>query len=643
MTLRRLPTYSRKRCHSGDRCPVIRLILPQYPSITAPSTTCNKFVVISLHTSYSNDMGIPGGFGCTLIAGLISAMLYGLTLLQGRVEWDFRLTYVYYMHYSEDTLTVQLLVAATCILDTLHVSFVCHMLYHYLITNYGVPSSLEYIVWFVCITSENRFRLMKYVRSWPASVIVNLLAILAVQFFFAYKIHYLCPPKVRWLVTAPILLFVVAHFVFGIVTVVVTFIDTNTNVLAQTWYYSVTPSAATVTVAEVLITVSLCVLLYDGGSHAAFPRTKRLVNTLIIYAANRCLLTLLVVIGELAANVDQQASWTMGLNFIVGTPSLNTREYLWSQGSTAASTTIVSALHFAIPPMVSENVGSSKDGGRRSSVREVADTDATTEPAFEKTTMLRRDRPHAFSFSGLRCYDLAEISPPTRPCSSVHAIAKIRFLVPSTIAYCWNKPLSGQMHFFHHDTLRTGCEVADTAFGAAGHDKHSGYGTGCARSPSMWSGEGLRRSGKTESEHPLAIRKLSLCTVIPQVEQRRKALRRHICSWVYDSLWASANRWKRVYRCGLDSLLTFEEEFAAGVDWLDPAMVSDSHHFGRMNVRGKIRNLKTWMEKRGRRARQISFQNQQILKTAKAMEADAPWKKSSYRHNLWVKEGSSRR
>ncbi|KAI6104607.1 hypothetical protein EV401DRAFT_660211 [Pisolithus croceorrhizus] len=290
-------------------------------------------------------------------------------------------TYVYYMHYSEDTLTVQLLVAATCILDTLHVSFVCHMLYHYLITNYGVPSSLEYIVW-----------------SWPASVIVNLLAILAVQFFFAYKIHYLCPPKVRWLVTAPILLFVVAHFVFEVVTVVVTFIDTNTNVLAQTWYYSVTPSAATVTVAEVLITVSLCVLLYDGGSHAAFPRTKRLVNTLIVYAANRCLLTLLVVIGELAANVDQQASWTMGLNFIVGTlytnsllASLNTREYLWSQGSTAASTTIVSALHFAIPPMVSENVGSSKDGGRRSFVREVAHTDATTEPAFEKTTMLRRD------------------------------------------------------------------------------------------------------------------------------------------------------------------------------------------------------------------------------------------------------------
>ncbi|KAI6107175.1 hypothetical protein EDD16DRAFT_1623012 [Pisolithus croceorrhizus] len=84
-------------------------------------------------------MGIPGGFGCVLISGLISAMLYGITILQ---------TYVYYMaHCSKDTSTVKFLVAATCILDTLHVAFMCHMLYHYLVTNYGVPTSLEYIVW----------------------------------------------------------------------------------------------------------------------------------------------------------------------------------------------------------------------------------------------------------------------------------------------------------------------------------------------------------------------------------------------------------------------------------------------------------------------------------------------------------------
>ncbi|KIO10707.1 hypothetical protein M404DRAFT_995184 [Pisolithus tinctorius Marx 270] len=50
--------------------------------------------------------------------------------------------------------------------------------------------------------------------------------------------------------------------------------------------------------AEVLITTSLCVLLYQSGSRSAVPRTKNLLNTLIIYAVNRCLLTLLVVVAE---------------------------------------------------------------------------------------------------------------------------------------------------------------------------------------------------------------------------------------------------------------------------------------------------------------------------------------------------------
>ncbi|KAI6122006.1 hypothetical protein F5141DRAFT_1094115 [Pisolithus sp. B1] len=69
-------------------------------------------------------MTIPGGFGVALIGGLVSAMLYGITTLQ---------TYVYYMHYSEDDSTTKFIVAAVWVLDTLHVSFMCHMLYYYLV------------------------------------------------------------------------------------------------------------------------------------------------------------------------------------------------------------------------------------------------------------------------------------------------------------------------------------------------------------------------------------------------------------------------------------------------------------------------------------------------------------------------------
>ncbi|KAI6104626.1 hypothetical protein EV401DRAFT_662968 [Pisolithus croceorrhizus] len=102
------------------------------------------------------------------------------------------------MHFSGDTSTIKFFVGAIWILDTLHAAFMCHTLYYYLITNYGVPTSLEYDVW-----------------SFPASLLVNLFVAIAVQCFFAHKIYYLCRPRVKWLITAPIILILLAHFGFG--------------------------------------------------------------------------------------------------------------------------------------------------------------------------------------------------------------------------------------------------------------------------------------------------------------------------------------------------------------------------------------------------------------------------------------------
>ncbi|KAI6104598.1 hypothetical protein EV401DRAFT_2016526 [Pisolithus croceorrhizus] len=58
---------------------------------------------------------------------------------------------------------MKFIVAVIWILDTLHVWFMCHMLYYYLITNYGDLMSLEYIVWFVCRPFQSRFLLMRLV------------------------------------------------------------------------------------------------------------------------------------------------------------------------------------------------------------------------------------------------------------------------------------------------------------------------------------------------------------------------------------------------------------------------------------------------------------------------------------------------
>ncbi|KAI6132547.1 hypothetical protein EDD16DRAFT_1532757 [Pisolithus croceorrhizus] len=318
-------------------------------------------------------MGLPSGFGSILFEGLVSAMLYGITTLQ---------TYMYFMHYSEDASTTKFLVIAIWILDTLHISFICHVLYYYLITNYAIPTSLEYIVW-----------------SLPASLLVNLFVVAAVQCFFAYKIYYLCRSQVGRLVTVPIILFLLTHFAFGVEVVVLVFANNEFSYLPKIKFSALIPCATALVLVEVLITLSLCILLYDSGSHSAFPRTKCLLNTLIIYAVNRCLLTLLVVLAELVTLVDNQDAWAMGIDFNIGKlyvnsllASLNTREYFRSQISGLKPDLAINAVHFGNLPKLSGDKEIPKGGKRHLEVREVAAMAVAAVPSLDRSIGLQKNR-----------------------------------------------------------------------------------------------------------------------------------------------------------------------------------------------------------------------------------------------------------
>ncbi|KAI6118545.1 hypothetical protein EDD16DRAFT_1585793 [Pisolithus croceorrhizus] len=81
----------------------LRLIRPRHTPVSG--IHLSGFVdgfPFRVSASNANDMTIPGGFGSTLIGGLVSAMLYGTTTLQ---------TYMYYMHCSQDPSIIQFLVA----------------------------------------------------------------------------------------------------------------------------------------------------------------------------------------------------------------------------------------------------------------------------------------------------------------------------------------------------------------------------------------------------------------------------------------------------------------------------------------------------------------------------------------------------
>ncbi|KAI6106786.1 hypothetical protein EV401DRAFT_1892410 [Pisolithus croceorrhizus] len=300
-------------------------------------------------------MGIPDGFGFTFIGGLVST----ISLFPAKV------VYVYYMHYSEDTFTIKMPVAAIWTLDTLHVSF-DHQLRH------SDKFELYYLV-----------RILFHYKPLPNGEVMQVSTSIGSDEF--------CRPQLKWLVTAPIMLFVLAQFGLGmgILILVVRLIDHRSGILKQITYYDMTPAWVIIIVAEVLITVSLCVVSNSSSSGPMFSRTKRLLNTLIIYAVNRCLLTFnqyliqafrcgLVAIADLVVTNEIKDTWTVGLDFVLG--------------QCAPSDLRISTIRFADPPEPPRDVESSKDGASRFDVHKVAVIDvSTTNPALDKTTASRKE------------------------------------------------------------------------------------------------------------------------------------------------------------------------------------------------------------------------------------------------------------
>ncbi|KAI6127902.1 hypothetical protein EDD16DRAFT_1516520 [Pisolithus croceorrhizus] len=262
-------------------------------------------------------MGIPNGFGDDF--SWPNVVLFGL-----------RHTYMYFMHYSEDASTTKFLVIAIwwasewLSLASQHTAqgwIVCHALYYYLIANYAVPATLEYIVWFLYLPFQGCFPLMRYDRSFPA--------------------------------------------------------------------FSLSPSS------EVVGDCSNYTIRIR--SSRVWHRTKRILNTLVIYAVNRCLLTLVFTVAELVTIVDNQDAWAVGLDFNIGKlyansllASLNTRQYLRAQVSDPKPDLAINAVHFSNSPKLSEDEETPKGGKRHPDVREMAIIDVAALPTFDRTTVLRR-------------------------------------------------------------------------------------------------------------------------------------------------------------------------------------------------------------------------------------------------------------
>jgi hypothetical protein len=77
-------------------------------------------------------------FGAALIGLVIGGIFFGMVIMQAGH---------YFRSYRSDPIWLRLSVALLCLLDTLHLCFSVHMMYFYLVTNFGNISAVNEIVW----------------------------------------------------------------------------------------------------------------------------------------------------------------------------------------------------------------------------------------------------------------------------------------------------------------------------------------------------------------------------------------------------------------------------------------------------------------------------------------------------------------
>ncbi|EGO24672.1 hypothetical protein SERLADRAFT_415696 [Serpula lacrymans var. lacrymans S7.9] len=105
--------------------------------LTMPDINSEMSAIPQLVSSLSNS------FGAFYVSLLLAAILYGFTSLQLVIYIQSQWKYDRVVYRIMTDLKVVLL----WLLDTIHVTFISHMLYYYLISNFANPPALSVIVW----------------------------------------------------------------------------------------------------------------------------------------------------------------------------------------------------------------------------------------------------------------------------------------------------------------------------------------------------------------------------------------------------------------------------------------------------------------------------------------------------------------
>ncbi|KAJ6529903.1 hypothetical protein DFH09DRAFT_153781 [Mycena vulgaris] len=216
------------------------------------------------------ELGAPldNTMGSMLLGVIVSAILYGISLLQ---------CLYYFTRYDRDPVYLKALVASTVVLDSLHLGFVIHTVYHYLISNYYKNEAMQSMIWSVSLEAV------------PTGVTASL-----VQSFYAYRVWRMSHHNV--FLTGVIMLLVVATSACGTAWVVLAMEAGTYERLLSISPLTISINALS-TGADVIITSTLCFMLQQ--TRPASLETETMINRLILFTINTGLLTSLCAIASL--------------------------------------------------------------------------------------------------------------------------------------------------------------------------------------------------------------------------------------------------------------------------------------------------------------------------------------------------------
>ncbi|KAJ8502716.1 hypothetical protein ONZ45_g11499 [Pleurotus djamor] len=272
------------------------------------------------------ESSIHHTFGPMFVGAMVTMMVYGITILQ---------TYFYFCFYPKDSWRLKFLVFTLCVLDTTHVILMCLAMYHYLVTDFQLPLSTLSQMRIPQVSSYNiPSQLANGTSTLYISVAVNVLMAFIVQSFFSKRIFQLSTSRATYFLAIITAFFVFAHFCFGLETVILSWIKVRFDRLSENNYIAALPFAITAIMSDILIAASLCFLLGRNKSdfneyvavpliflgHAQTPfSTRSILNKLIIWAINRCILTSVVAIIETIVFIAIPHSlYYFAFDFIIG-------------------------------------------------------------------------------------------------------------------------------------------------------------------------------------------------------------------------------------------------------------------------------------------------------------------------------------